>query len=329
MSDRNDKFYSFDNINFISLKLNLNPYKIYKLLKGKYDIIIIGTYATSVSALSILILKLLKKEFIINADGGFIGNDGIFKERLKKYFISKANYWISSGPETNKYLENYGAINEKIFIYPFTSLHQSQILDNPPTIKEKRKLRLKYRIPSDKKIFLCVGRFYYVKGNDIIINNVCENTYSDCEFYMISGGELQKQYEETIRVNHIKNIHLIEYMDRKSLNEYFKLSDVFIMPTRGDVWGLVINEAMSNGLPILSSNKCIAGLELLNENYIFNIYNIEELTVLIKKMIKLDYSELYNIGSNNIKRISNYTIENMSKTHIDIFNNIINQKSSK
>ena len=40
-------------------------------------------------------------------------------------------------------------------------------------------------------------------------------------------------------------------------------ADVFVMPTREDIWGLVINEAMAYGLPVVSTDKCIAALELV------------------------------------------------------------------
>ena len=42
-------------------------------------------------------------------------------------------------------------------------------------------------------------------------------------------------------------------------------SDLFVLPTREDIWGLVINEAMSFGLPIITTRKCIAGTELITD----------------------------------------------------------------
>jgi glycosyltransferase involved in cell wall biosynthesis len=49
----------------------------------------------------------------------------------------------------------------------------------------------------------------------------------------------------------------------ESLPEYFKKSDVFVLPSRHDGWGVVINQALAAGLPIITSNAVGAGLDLV------------------------------------------------------------------
>ena len=39
-----------------------------------------------------------------------------------------------------------------------------------------------------------------------------------------------------------------------------------MLPTREDIWGLVINEAMAYGLPIIPTDKCVAGMEMIRKN---------------------------------------------------------------
>lgn len=321
-NDRNDNFYKFDNKNFKIIKVDKNPIRIFKILNKEYDIIVIGTYATMISAITILLLRILNKKFIINADGGFINEKTKCQNIIKRFFISKANYWISSGKETNKYLEYYGAKKEKIYSYSFTSLFKKDILDIPMSKSEKNKLRKKYNIPINRKVFITIGRFYYIKGNDIIINSIKDNKFENCEFYIISGGELKEEYQKIIENNNLENVHLIDYLDRKTLYDYLILSDVLIMPSRGDVWGLVINEAMAVGLPIISSNKCIAGIELIDDKYIFDVEKSKQLSELIRIFLNMTDDEIFKIGKNNIRKIKNYTIENMATEHIKIFNEI-------
>lgn len=328
VKDRSDSFYKKDNRNYTLKKIKFSYKELKSLIQENYDIIIIGTYATKISALLIMMLKFYKINFILNADGGFVTENTPIQNMIKKFFISKASYYLSSGLETNKYLTYYGADDSKIFCYPFTSLFEKDIKRKVLNSDEKNKVRKKYKLPIDKKIFISIGRFYYIKGNDIIINNVLKNEYKNCEFYLISGGELKANYEDIIKRNNIKNIHLIDYLNREDLYSYISACDCMLMPTRGDVWGLVINEAMAVGCPIIASNKCIAALELLDEKYIFDINNQQELTNLIYTFINMSEQEKEKIGLDNIKKIKKYTIENMAKEHLKIFRKIKNYEKN-
>ncbi len=322
-SDRNNAFYKHDIKNFNLVKISFSIKKIINILNNNYDAIIIGTYATKISALAIMILRMKKIKFIINADGGFVRNDGFIKESIKRFFISKASYWISSGNETNKYLIHYGAKKEKIFIYPFTSLYNNDILEKPVDSLTKNKLRKKYKLPVDKKVFIIIGRFYYIKGNDYILECVKKYKIDNSLFLLISGGELYDEYQNFINENNIDNILLYDYMDRNKTYDFLKLSDCLIMPTRSDVWGLVINEAMSVGLPIISSNMCIAGKELLPKEFIYKYDDIDQLYKKINRFLSFNRIEKNKIGEQNINIIKEYTIENMSKRHLEIINSII------
>ena len=71
------------------------------------------------------------------------------------------------------------------------------------------------------------------------------------------------------------------FMRKDQLKEYFLISDLFILPTKEDIWGLVMNEAMGYGLPVITTDKCIAGVELITDEingYIVPINYVEELS---------------------------------------------------
>ena len=101
----------------------------------------------------------------------------------------------------------------------------------------------------------------------------------------------------------------------RNLKKYYKMADVFVLPTREDIWGLVVNEAMAYGLPVVTTDKCNAGLELIQngENgYIVSTDNYIELEEGIRKT--LDHSLV--MGNNALLKIGDYTIERMAVDHI-------------
>ena len=93
-----------------------------------------------------------------------------------------------------------------------------------------------------------------------------------------------------------------------------------MLPTRQDSWGLVINEAMANALPIITTEKCNAGLELIKneENgFIVPAGDVKLLAYKIRFLYENNDIRL-NIAINNIEKIKEYTIEKMVNRHLEI-----------
>ena len=106
-------------------------------------------------------------------------------------------------------------------------------------------------------------------------------------------------------------------------------ADLFVLPTREDIWGLVINEALSQGLPVITTNKCIAGLELIEDGkngYIIDVENEEMLLEKTNFFFSLSNEKRKNIMENCLNKINKYTLENMSTIHADFLKKIENNK---
>lgn len=294
------------------------------LKKDKFDLVIVGGYSTPTGMLAIKILKLKKIPFILNCDGGFISQDNKMKYLIKKFFISSANWWLSSGDLTNKYLEHYGANKENIFIFPFTSIKKEDILNE--RLKEDEVLYLRKQLGiNGKKVAISVGRYLYIKGYDLLINT-WKNFDKDWELLIIGSGPEELTLRKIIKENELKNVKLIGFKTKQELSKYYLAADLFILPTRGDVWGLVVNEAMAYGLPVITSNKCIAGEELIGKTNKELIFNIDKNNELLEKIKLIMCSEKRRkiIAEKNLETSKIYTIENMAKEHYEIFKKIKN-----
>lgn len=326
---RNKLWYKDNKYKFRTINIpNFGLFKLNKILKEKYDIVIIGTYATLNGAFLNILLRMKKIKFFINADGGFVPKKESFISKfLKHYFLSTANYYLSTGNETNKYLTYYGAKEENIFIYPFTSLLENEILQKPILYEEKMQLRIKNKY-NYERIFVSVGSFIKRKGYDLFLEAIKKEKFHNTAFLIIGGGEEKENLENYIKTNNIENVFLIDFCSKEKIMNYYKMSDIFFFPSREDIWGLVINEAMSCGLPIISSDNVIASKELLEEKYLYNCDDINILKNLIRKMNDKSNEKLYEIGMKNIEKIKEYTIENSVKIHNEIFNMVKNKKEN-
>jgi len=103
------------------------------------------------------------------------------------------------------------------------------------------------------------------------------------------------------------------------LNKYYDMADLFVLPTREDIWGLVVNEAMARGLPIITTDNCGAGVELVRDNgVIIPTESVDELAKAINNFIS-DKRLLSQMSAQSLKIIKAYTIESMVKAHLAYF----------
>jgi len=296
------------------------------LSDNKYDVIVVGGYSTPTGMLSIEYLSHNNIPFILNSDGGMVKTERNLKYVMKKHFISKASAWLSTSKITDKYLLHYGASKDRIYRYPFTSICNNDLLVCPLANDEKLKIRRQLNINA-KKMILTVGQFIHRKGFDILLKSHQYNS-EDIALVLI-GGSPTDEYKEIIRSNNLKNVYFIEFKTKPILANYYKAADLFVLPTREDIWGLVINEAMCYGLPVITTDKCVAGVELVEDNtngYIIPNEDIYALSNAIKKILS-DEALSESMARANIEKIKEYTIEAMAQRHIQIFSEVFKKES--
>lgn len=321
----NSKNYKSNYLKGDVIKRKLIPRKLINYILGeKYDIYVISGYSTLIDILSIFLLKIYRKPFILSCDGAILKKESYFKYRFKKFLISSANFWLSSGKVTEKYLLNYGAEKEKIYFYPFTSIHNEDLIDNVLNNDIKEAIRNKLNI-KEKKVIVTVGQFIHRKGIDVLLE--ASKQFSDDYGVYIIGGNAPNEYLQYVEKNKLKNIYFETFKSKDKIMEYYMAADLFVLPTREDIWGLVINEAMACGTPVITTDGCVAGLELIknNENgYIVPREDSTSLSMAIREYFtnKDNYSKM---SSKCIEIIRPYTIENMAKVHFEIFKNIMNR----
>jgi glycosyltransferase involved in cell wall biosynthesis len=308
-----------------SLKL-LNKeisFQVFKYLQKNNQIVLFDGYAPLTNVVGIIYLIIGKKKYYVNIDGLLQQRKNLFKKNIKKFLLKNA-YILCSSNYTKKQLLALGLKEKKCHIHNFTSLTKSEILTTPLTRIEKNNIRKKLGI-HENTMMLSVGQIIHRKGYDILLKAVSKID-AQVGIYII-GGKATKSLIRFQNKYKLNNIHFIDFVDKNNLNYYYSAADFFVLPTRYDIWGLVINEAMAKGLPIITTNRCGAGIELIKEGVNGYIVKAEDVKMLREKIIKLidKKSCLEKMGKASLESICNYTIENMVIRHNEVFSQY-NQK---
>ncbi len=259
--------------------------------------------------------------YIVNCDGAFIRPHWL-KDLVKRCYISHARACFASGHYAEKYFLHYGAKKENIYFHPFTSLEEGDILSAPVAEKEKQDIRLALGL-GVKPMVLFIGQFIPRKGIDILLEAWARKA-ADGQLVLIGGGDLEEAYRTQIEKLGLTDVQIRGFLPKEQVFQYYKAADLFVLPTREDIWGLVINEAMACGLPVISTDRCIAACELIeNERngFVVKTESVGELTAALDRL--LSASDLRSrISENNLQKIRPYTLDNVVKKHREVIDRL-------
>ncbi len=289
------------------------PLNYKKYLKKQYDAIFIQNFFTPTGILMSRYLFMKKRAYSIVSEGGDIKQNKRFKETLKYQTVKHASSYVSSSVHTDLFLRYYGANIEHIIRYPFTSLHKHQILQSPLSNEAKSALRNKYNLPQEAFIILSVGRLSKEKNHQYVIENL---KHVSIPYLFILVGDGREQ--ETIKT--LESIHhrYIKDLDSKTLFEYYQLADLFVLASTYEPWGLVVNEAMSQGCVVATSQYVNASKELVHQKNGF-IFDIHEPHALAHLMNRIENYPLEDMRILSINTIQKYTFEHM----VEVFTKVI------
>lgn len=316
----NYKFHNFKGVILSGKSINADtafcPSALKYILNPSFDRIICATFTDVTGMLAVQIMKLIHIPYYLECDGGFAKTGKGIKEKIKKRIICGATGYFSTGRICDEYYITYGAETSKLIRYPFSSLKQSDLVQTVPSADEKRRLKKELDI-KEKKVILAVGQFIYRKGFDILMAAV-RDIPKDVGIYFV-GGIPTKEYLLERDEKKLSNVHFEGFKLKRDLEKYYKAADLFVLPTREDIWGLVVQEAMAYGLPVISTDKCAAALELIkhDENgYIFPSENVDSLKKYIQAIISSE-DVARKFGAKSLEIIKSFTIEEMVECHLN------------
>lgn len=286
---------------------------VIRYLNKQYNHIVVTNYSDPTGMIAIIYMKLRGIAYEIEGDGAFPDKSSFLKLHIKKFLLAGAKFCFSTAELHDEYYIMNGVQKEKIVRYPFTSVAEKDVLKEPVTLEKKQEIRTRLNI-TEKYMILAVGQFIPRKGYDTLIKAA---VYLNDDFGVyIVGGDAPEEYILLREKVKCRNVHFIGFKKIDELNKYYKAADIFVHPTREDIWGLVINEAMAKGLPVITTDHCIAGMELLTERTGAIIPPNNE--KLLGEAIKLMINNKKNVTEILLK-IRQYTLEKMVEKHLVVW----------
>jgi glycosyltransferase involved in cell wall biosynthesis len=163
---------------------------------------------------------------------------------------------LAIGKLAEKAYRNYGVPAWKIRNVPYTP-DLSGLLD-PEEASLREAAVLRRALGGDgKTVFLFCGQLIPRKGVDILVRAFqrCRDAHSNCTLVIVGDGSERGALEASVPASLGESVRFVGAVQRPELLYYYLAADVFAFPSRYDGWGVVVNEAMGAGLPVITTDQ--------------------------------------------------------------------------
>lgn len=136
---------------------------------------------------------------------------------------------------------------------------------------------------------------------------------SSLALVLIGNGPERERLEEWVKVNTVHRVVFFDFVDSDTLAQFYALAQGAVLPSLfGETWGLVVNEAMASGLPVLVSKECGCAEVLVNDGvngWVFDPYDITALADCIRKLDELAPERRDEMGEASQQLISDWGLD--------------------
>jgi len=228
------------------------------LIATKYEVFIIGHINL---ALPVFIIKLLNPNatVILMAHGVEVWHE---QKSFANWLLKKANYIFAVSRYTQlKLLENNPEIEKgKIKILPNSV---DPYFNYPVQFIKPDYLLKRYNLNENDKVLVTIARLSFeeqYKGYDIVLDSIRKIIDQGCLVkYLIVGKADHLEFE---RVNNLiienqlsDHVILTGFISSNELIDHYLLADIFVLPSTGEGFGIVLIEALACGLKVIAGNK--------------------------------------------------------------------------
>lgn len=279
------------------------------------------------------VFSLMKKKPMVISPHGGISINWDYSDKIPKMISDKTFgylkkkllkvHYIAVTKMEVPLIKKYGGVDED-------HIHYIPHGVNLDIFKQEDSDKLKKELGLDNSdVLLYVGRIAKGKGVDKLIKivNLIQKRNKNIKLVIIGGdsGYLHIVKSLIRSYNLSKNILYLGYISKENLSKYYSLADLVIYPSRQEIFGLVLCEAMACGKAVIGSDIFGPSEIIINgeTGYTSNFKNLDELSKTIADLLK-DKEKLNYMGKNGLERVKkHYSWKKAAEAHLKLYKRVL------
>jgi glycosyltransferase involved in cell wall biosynthesis len=218
------------------------------------------------------------------------------------------------GSANRDYFLSLGVPDRKLFLAPH-SVNAAHFNPAAPTVRATAEAMRTELGVAGKRVLLFAGKFQAGKQPFELLQAFLQvATPSDALVFVGDGPE--KSRLTTLAASRPDSaVHFLPFANQSEMPARYLLADAFVLPSRSESWGLVVNEAMHLGVPCLVSNLVGCQRDLVQPGetgWVFRADDPAALATTLSRVLRAPAAELQRLGANARIKVAQYTYKQTS-----------------
>lgn len=179
----------------------------------------------------------------------------LWKEMLKRIAFSRVDAVFGGGEEGRSFAMRYGTPAERAIALPHVIDSEYFRAGRLDALPERDAFRRNHGLHG--VTFVYVGRLWWGKGLGYLLDafaSLQRRVPFDVSLLLVGDGPDEDALKQRCDGEAIANVVFAGFQQRTELPRFLAAADVFVFPTLGDPYGLVVDEAMASSLPVISTS---------------------------------------------------------------------------
>lgn len=268
----NSKFCPSSRRTDLSTRLTKGPNWdiVREIATGGFDVLWVHGYAHATTWLAVTVARMRGMRVLVRDEQTLLHGRGL-RKRLFKQAALRALYSQSSalhiGERNREYFAHYGMAPERMT--PARYCVDNRFFGEQAALlaPQRQAIRARFGAESGLPVVLFAGKLIEKKQPLRLIEAFARvRAERACALLIAGDGPQRAEAEALVARLAAPNVHFAGFLNQGEISQAYAAADIFVLPSRlHETWGLVVNEAMNFGLPIVVSDKVGCAADLVHE----------------------------------------------------------------
>jgi len=294
----------------------INPGIGPSLARGAFDAVLVHGWAYATNWMCFAAAGLARLPIILRGEANIdlepSGTKLIWKKALLSRLFARVSRFAAIGDRNVAFYRSYGVPEEKIVRAPYSvdnEFFQSQATRYGC---ERAALREAFGVTDDGPVILFCGKFRSAKRPlDLLQAYESVGPAAGAWLLFVGDGELRCELERYVAVHNLARVRFAGFLNQSEISKAYTAADLLVLPSSHEPWGLVVNEALCFGLPVIASDRVGASWDLVrsgHNGYTYPCGDIDALAARLQALLS-NRQFLQSMSANSKSVIAGWGLE--------------------